>query len=99
LCHQNNLEEIKYIHPYLVCKDPYLKSALDSEIQILSKIKSSNIVGFFDVLMSSHNYYIIQELCEGDLENYLEKNKKKIAEDQAIKFLTEICNGFMTLVK
>lgn len=55
----------------LVSKDPYLKSALDSEIQIMSKLKSENIVGFFDVLMSNHNYYIVQELCDSDLEKYM----------------------------
>lgn len=44
-----------------------MKSALFSEIQILSKIQSTNIVKLFDVLESSHNYYIVQELCDSDL--------------------------------
>lgn len=29
-----------------------------------------------DVMESSHNYYIIQEICDNDLERYLEKNKQ-----------------------
>jgi serine/threonine protein kinase len=66
----------------------------------MSKLKSNNIVGFFDVLMSSHNYYIVQELCDGDLEHYLEEQEgKKIGEELAINFLTQICNGFIALVK
>lgn len=55
----------------LVGSDPYLKSALFSEIQIMAKLDSPNIVGFYDVLESSHNYYIVQELCTGDLEKAL----------------------------
>ncbi len=54
-----------------VSKDPYLKSAMDNEIQIMSKLKSVNVVGFFDVLVSDNNYYIVQELCDSDLERYL----------------------------
>jgi serine/threonine protein kinase len=44
-----------------------MKSALFSEIQILQTIKSLNVVALYDVMESSHNYYIIQELCDGDL--------------------------------
>ena len=66
----------------------------------MSKIKSSNVVGFFDVLESKHNYYIVQELCDDDLEKVLRnKPAHKLPEDQAISYLTEICNGFLTLVR
>ena len=33
----------------------------------MQTIKSENIVGFYDVMESSNNYYIVQELCDGDL--------------------------------
>lgn len=63
-------------------------------------LKSPNIVELFDVMESTNNYYIIQELCDIDLENYLKKqNHRCIPEDEAIQLLTEICNGFLTLVK
>lgn len=66
----------------------------------MSKLKSPNIVRFFDVLMSSHNYYIVQELCDNDLEHFLEQHEgKKIPEELAITHLTDICNGFLALVK
>lgn len=84
----------------LVGADPYLKSALLSEIQIMSKVKSTNVVGFFDVLESKHNYYIVQELCDNDLEKFLlAQPDQMVSEDKAIWYLTEICNGFLTLVK
>ena len=69
--------------------DPYLKSALLSEIQIMSKIKSANVVGFFDVLESKHNYYIVQELCDNDLEKLLKAHAgEKLSEEQAVSYLT-----------
>ena len=33
----------------------------------MQTVQSQNIVGFLDVMESSKNYYIIQELCDGDL--------------------------------
>ena len=57
-----------------VDSDEYLKSALFSEIQVLKSVKSENIVGFFDVMESSQNYYIVQELCDGDLEGLMKKS-------------------------
>ena len=63
-------------------------------------VRSPNIVGFVDVMESNNNYYIIQELCSGDLEGYLKsKPGKSLDEIEAIKVLTEVCNGFMTLVR
>lgn len=67
--------------------DEYLKAALFSEIQILQMLKSDNIVKVYDVMESSNNYYIIQELCDSDLEKYM-KSKHTITEQQAITFLT-----------
>jgi len=55
----------------IVNSDPYLKAALISEIKIMKVLKSPNIVELFDVMESNNNYYIIQELCDIDLEHYL----------------------------
>ena len=65
---------------------------------MLKTVKSENIVGFFDVMESSQNYYIIQELCDGDLEHMLNQ-KKTLDEGKAIDILRQICNGFLTLVR
>ena len=42
-----------------------MKEALRLEIQILSKVKSDNIVRFIDYIETSNNFYIIQEYCNG----------------------------------
>ena len=78
MCDQGCCQEKKYFGYYLVVADSYLKSALFSEIEILSKLKSPNIVGFYDVLESNHNYYLVQELCNGDLESYLKSKPDNI---------------------
>jgi serine/threonine protein kinase len=55
-------------------------------------------VKVLDVMESSHNYYIIQEICDSDLEKYIEQHKE-ITEQEAISLLRQICNGFIALVK
>ena len=47
---------------------------------------------------SSHNYYIIQEICDSDLEKYI-NNNPNITEETALELLKQICNGFLSLVK
>jgi serine/threonine protein kinase len=91
-------EESKYIRIHTVDHDDYLKSALFSEIQILQLLKSENIVKVLDVMESSHNYYIIQEICDNDLEHYIEQHPQ-ITEVEATNLLKQICNGFIALVK
>lgn len=41
-------------------------------------LKSENIVDLFDVMESNNNYYIIQELCDIDLEHYLKQQPNRI---------------------
>ena len=49
---------------------------------------------------STNNYYVIQELCDSDLSKYVSQiPNKRIDEKEAVKILSEICNGFLTLVK
>ena len=66
----------------------------------MKSVHSENIVALHDVMESSNNYYIIQEICDTDLEHYL-KTKPGAILDQpdAIKLLTEMCNGFLSLAK
>lgn len=96
--HQNPLKKSQYLLFYSVDQDDYLKSALFSEVQILQLLKSENVVKVLDVMESSHNYYIIQEICDSDLEHYIMQHKD-ISEQEAIGFLRQICNGFIALVK
>lgn len=87
-----------WIFAILVKQDSYLKSALISEIKILKSIKSNNIVRVFDVMESSENFYIFEELCGSDLEKYLEK-AGRLKEQEAIEFLKQICNGFIAMIR
>ena len=64
----------------------------------MQTIKSENIVGFFDVMESSNNYYIIQELCDGDLSELM-KPGHPVDEKTAIEYLRQMANGFLALVK
>lgn len=62
---------------YIVNRDPYIRSALFSEIEILKCLKSQNVVGFLDVMESDNYYYIVQEYCSGgDLSSVIEKRKR-----------------------
>lgn len=47
---------------------------------------------------SSKNYYIIQELCDGDLNKEIKRNQER-PEADAVEMLRQICNGFLALVK
>lgn len=47
---------------------------------------------------STNNYYIVQELCDSDLEKYL-KSREKLTESEAKDILRQICNGFIALVR
>lgn len=47
---------------------------------------------------SSKNYYIIQELCDGDLSADIKPGVQH-PEELAVELLRQICNGFLALVK
>lgn len=90
--------KVVIISANIVDKDDYLKAALKNEIDILQKLHSENVVAFYDVMESSKNYYIIQELCDGDLSKDIKRNNLH-SEADAIEMLRQICNGFLALVK
>lgn len=47
---------------------------------------------------SSKNYYIVQELCDGDLTSIM-KPGQSVPENEARGYLLQICNGFLALVR
>jgi calcium-dependent protein kinase len=96
--HQSAKQEVEYILEESVNSDEYLKHALMEEIHILQQLRSQNIVAVFEVMESSNNYYIIQELCDSDLEKYL-KHTPVTSENKAVEMLRQIINGFVTLVR
>jgi len=65
---------------------------LMQEINIMKNFNSKNIVKFKEFFESEYNFYIIVEFCECDLRFYL-KNKN-IEENEAIKIMIDLLNGF-----
>ncbi len=61
-------------------------------------MKSENIVAVFEVMESPNNYYIIQELCDSDLDRYIQEYAP-MTEEKAIDIIKQITNGFMALMK
>lgn len=64
----------------------------------MQTVLSENIVGLIDVMESNKNYYIVQELCDGDLSSIV-KPGKPLPEQEARGYLLQICNGFLALVR
>ena len=58
---------MKVIAKQEIDADPYMKEALFSEIKVMRTIFSENCVRCIDVMESSNNYYVVQELCDSDL--------------------------------
>lgn len=50
--------------------------SLKRETLIISKIHSSNVVKFHDILATQNYFYIVQELCDQDLRNYMKACNK-----------------------
>ena len=47
---------------------------------------------------SSKNYYIVQELCDGDITSIM-KPKKPLPESDAKNILFQIASGFLALIR
>ena len=62
-----------------------MKTALYSEVDVMRTIQSKNIVKLYTTLVSEKNYYIIEELCDCSLYNYIMLQKNRIVpEKQAV---------------
>jgi calcium-dependent protein kinase len=64
----------------------------------MEHVKSVNIVAFYEVMESNQNYYIVQELCDGNLSSMM-KHNCKIPEEKAKGYLLQMTNGFLALVQ
>lgn len=64
----------------------------------MKKFNSKYIVRILDFLSTDHNYYIIEEYCNGtDLKSAI-REAKSFTEPVALKYLTDICMGFIELI-
>ncbi|KRX06445.1 Protein kinase-like domain [Pseudocohnilembus persalinus] len=79
-------------------RDTYLKNQIIAEIEILKRFNHRNIVQFIDLITTQRSLYIITEYCgNGDLRNLMQH--KRLSEEQAIKIMRHIVEGFKELIK
>ena len=71
----------KVIAKKLMIETPKLKELVQTEITVLKKCKSENVIKYIDSFSSDKEVFIFTEFCNGgDMENYLAK-KKRLKED------------------
>ena len=72
-----------------------------TEIEVMSTIKSENIIRLYDIYQDQTNYYLIIDYCnQGDFLNYLRKlNRNYLDEPEAIYYLKQLRNAFIDLRK
>lgn len=70
-----------------------------TEIEVMSTIKSENIIRLYDIYQDQTNYYLIIDYCnQGDFLNYLRLvNKNWLDENEAVFFLKQLRNAFVDL--
>jgi len=81
-------------------RDPYMLRTLESEISVMRELSSPHIVKLFDVMKTPAATIMAIELCESDLEHYIEKNGSQsgLQEPVAIAVLVQLMQGFKCLV-
>lgn len=70
---------------------------LRQEVEVLRKISHPNIVRFRDLKKSAAHFYLVLEYCAGgDLSQFL-REKGRVQEETARRFLTQIAEGLSVL--
>ena len=69
-------------------------NTLKKEIEFLNKIKIANIINIKEIIDSKEYIYIIMDLCEFNLEDYIINREKPISINELRNFLIEINNVF-----
>lgn len=73
----------KVIAKKLMIETPKLKELVQTEITVLKKVQSDNVIRYIDSFSTSKEVFIFTEYCNGkDMEEYL-KVKKRLSEDEA----------------
>ena len=63
------------------------------EIQIMKKIRHKNIIQLYEIMESKRNLYLVMENCENkELFDYI-VSKKRLKEEEALKFFQQIIDG------
>jgi serine/threonine protein kinase len=65
----------------------------------MKKLNSDNIIKFYDIIESKSYYYIFMEHADGGTLREVMKSKKFFNQDQAVRMMEQILNGFREIVK
>ena len=65
-----------------------------NEVEIMKKINTENSVLINEVINNKEYLYIIMDLCEYDLENYIKRRKKPISINEIKEVLNQLNNVF-----
>ena len=71
----------------------YCLTNLQSEVDIMRKLKHPNIVQLLDIYQTHRNVYLVTELCEEDLRQWL-GSRGAATEEEAIAILRDIMGGY-----
>ena len=76
-------------------KDDY--NRVVREMKIIKQFNNENVIKVYEILEDREKYYIIMEYCEeGELFNYIVKNKR-LPEEEAAYFFYQIINGLESI--
>ena len=77
--------------------DKRLDELIQTEIEIMEKIRQDNILPCYEKLEIGPNYYLVLKYCNGgDLQEHIEK-KGRLTEKDSVYYLQQLMNGFIEL--
>ena len=78
----------------LVNIDDYLKKRIESEIEIMKKLKNhKSILKLYDTIRTENNYYIFTEKCDGNLSQKYLENKINLSDEEIEKNFESLISG------
>ena len=81
-------------------KEKYNKSkeSLFAEVEIMNKIKNENSVCVKEIIDTKKYFYIIMELCECNLEQYVKRREDQISINEIKELLIQLNNTFKIML-
>jgi serine/threonine protein kinase len=91
-----NIETEEYFAMKEIEKEKFegIEDKLLNEVEIMKKINTENSVLINEVINNKEYLYIIMDLCEYDLENYIKRRKKPISINEIKEVLNQLNNVF-----
>ena len=81
-------------------KNDYIEKALQNEISILTKMNScNNSVKYYKHLEDEEKHILILELCDCDLQYYIDQNINGLDENMIYSIMKQLNNTFMIFYK